>query len=150
MSSTPNLRFIVQNLLQDNGYPPVAFHNDSQAIVALRDLLLKLKEDGGHILLVLDDVWPGAESLLEEFISIKLPGYKILVTTRSEFPSFGPTYRLKPLGDEDAKILLALSRPQPIHSSTDEHENQQVLFSMVLYNSLYIPLSNKSNTIIVM
>uniref|UniRef100_A0A0D3DBC5 RPW8 domain-containing protein n=1 Tax=Brassica oleracea var. oleracea TaxID=109376 RepID=A0A0D3DBC5_BRAOL len=93
-----------KTLLQHSGYEAPTFENDSQAVGGLRKLIEELKEDG-PILLVLDDVWLGADSFLQKF-QINIQDFKILVTSRFEFPSFGPIYHLKPLGDEDAKSLL--------------------------------------------
>ena len=121
VSSTPNFRVIVQNLLQHNGYAPHTFENDSQATVGLRKLLEELREDG-PILLVLDDVWRGAESLLQKF-RINLADYKILVTSRFDFPSFGYNYRLKPLENEDARALLVQWASRPVNTSQAEYED---------------------------
>ncbi|KAH0851767.1 hypothetical protein HID58_094491 [Brassica napus] len=118
---TPNFRIIVQNLLQHSGYAPHTFENDSQATVGLRKLLEELREDG-PILLVLDDVWRGSESLLQKF-RINLPDYKILVTSRFDFPSFGYNYRLKPLENEDAKALLIQWASRPHNTSQAEYED---------------------------
>ncbi|CAH8361000.1 unnamed protein product [Eruca vesicaria subsp. sativa] len=104
VSSAPTFRTIVQNLLQHNGYEAPTYENDSQAVDGLRKLLEELKEEG-PILLVLDDVPQGAESFLQKF-QMNILNFKILVTSRYEFPSFGSTYHLKPLGDEDARSLL--------------------------------------------
>ncbi|VVB18260.1 unnamed protein product [Arabis nemorensis] len=119
VSSTPNFRVIVQNLLQHNGYQELTFENDSQAVVGLRKLLEELK---GPILLVLDDVWRGSEPFLEKF-RINLPGYKILVTSRFDFPSFGSNYQLKPLEDEDARALLIQWASRPYNVSETEYED---------------------------
>ncbi|KAJ0236565.1 disease resistance protein [Hirschfeldia incana] len=120
VSSTPNFRAIVQNLLQHNGYAPQTFDNESQATVGLWTLLEKLREDG-PILLVLDDVWRGAELFLQKF-RINLPDYKILVTSRSDFPSFGYNYHLKPLEDGDARDLLIQWASRPDKTSDTEYE----------------------------
>ncbi|KAJ0254108.1 Powdery mildew resistance protein [Hirschfeldia incana] len=104
VSRVPTFRTIVQTLLQQSGYDAPTFDNDSQAVGGLRKLIEELNEDG-PILLVLDDVWLGADSFIQKF-QINVHNFKILVTSRFEFPSFGPTYHLKPLGDEDAKSLL--------------------------------------------
>ncbi|CAH8360899.1 unnamed protein product [Eruca vesicaria subsp. sativa] len=104
LSKVPTFKTIVQTLLHHNGYEAPTFENDSQAVDGLRNLLEELEEDG-PILLVLDDVPQDAESLLQKF-QINIPNFKILVTSRFEFPSFGPTYHLKPLGYEDSKSLL--------------------------------------------
>lgn len=147
MSSTPNFRVIVQNLLQHNGYEALTFENDSQAIVGLRKLLEELIEKG-PILLVLDDVWRGAESLLQKF-QINLPNYKILVTSRFEFPSFGSSYHLKPLEDEDARALLIQWASGPYNASPAEYEDllQKVVVSFISMNLYICDLKNLITTI---
>ncbi|CAH8339884.1 unnamed protein product [Eruca vesicaria subsp. sativa] len=120
VSSSPNFKAIVQNLLQHNGYAPHTFENESQATVGLRNLLEKLREDG-PILLVLDDVWRGAELFLQKF-RIDLPDYKILVTSRFDFPSFGFNYHLKPLEDQDARALLIQWASRPDKTSDKDYE----------------------------
>ncbi|KAF8051409.1 hypothetical protein N665_1733s0008 [Sinapis alba] len=100
LSKVPTFRTIVQTLLQHNGYEAPAFENDSEAVDGLRKMIEELQEEG-PILLVLDDKF-----------QINILNFKILVTSRFEFPSFGPTYHLKPLGDEDAKSLL-IQRASP-------------------------------------
>ncbi|WZY79301.1 hypothetical protein YC2023_025685 [Brassica napus] len=129
-SRTPNLRVMVQHLLLHNGFKDLTFSNDSQAANCLRKLLEELKGNGG-ILLVFDDVFAGAESLLKTF-QINLQDYKILVTSQFEFPSFGPTYHLKPLAHQDAKnLLIQLASPLPHHTNPYEFEDllQKVLVS---------------------
>ena len=129
-SRTPNLRVMVQHLLLHNGFKDLTFSNDSQAANCLRKLLEELKGNGG-ILLVFDDVFAGAESLLKTF-QINLQDYKILVTSQFEFASFGPTYHLKPLEHQDAKnLLIQLASPLPHHTNPYEFEDllQKVLVS---------------------
>ncbi|KAJ0239069.1 Powdery mildew resistance protein [Hirschfeldia incana] len=77
VSSNPNFRVIVQNLLQHNGYEAVTFENDPQAANALVDLIEELRE-GGPVLFVLDDVWRGGDDFLKYF-RIKLPDAKALL-----------------------------------------------------------------------
>lgn len=78
-------------------------HNEVVAVNHLKQLLNRLGPS--PILMVLDDVWPGSESLVEKFV-IKIPGYKILMTSRSELPISASPYHLKPLNDEDAMTLF--------------------------------------------
>lgn len=59
----------------------------------------------GPILLVLDDVWSGAEAFIENF-QFEIEGYKILVTSRSVFLRFNSTYTLTRLNREDAMRLF--------------------------------------------
>ncbi|KAL1196546.1 putative disease resistance protein [Cardamine amara subsp. amara] len=126
VSSTPNFRLIVQNLLKHNGKQAPTFDNDTQAVNGLRKLLEELKGKG--ILLVLDDVWCGAESFLDNFPS-DIPNLKILATSRFDLPYFGYTYRLKPLKDEDAKALLVRCASRPRDASLAEYEDllQEIL-----------------------
>ncbi|KAM1174740.1 hypothetical protein FF1_027271 [Malus domestica] len=66
---------------------------------------MKSQEAGQDpLLLVLDDVW--SNSVLQKFVELKLRNYKILVTSRSEFPGFGTPYKLKPLNYKDSMTLL--------------------------------------------
>lgn len=85
------------------GCPVHEFRTDEEAVNRLEELL---KQTGPEpILLVLDDVWPGSESLLDKF-KFPIPEYKILVTSRSAFPRFGSTYKLETLNHEDSMSLF--------------------------------------------
>ncbi|KAF2598994.1 hypothetical protein F2Q68_00012171 [Brassica cretica] len=96
-------------LLLHNGFKDLTFTNDSQAANCLRKLLEELKGNG--------------ESLLKTF-QINLQDYKILVTSQFEFPSFGPTYHLKPLEHQDAKnLLIQLASPLPHHTNPYEFKD---------------------------
>ncbi|KAB2604243.1 disease resistance protein [Pyrus ussuriensis x Pyrus communis] len=81
----------------------------------------------GPLLLVLDDVWSNSESLLQEFYDLKLQNYKILVTSRSEFPGFGTPYNLKALNDEDSMTLLRHSASLGDSSSVPEDLLREIL-----------------------
>ena len=63
------------------------------------------KERPNPLLLVLDDIWSGSESILESF-QFETSNYKILVTSRSEFPRFSCSYQLKLLDDDNAMTLF--------------------------------------------
>ncbi|KAG7991166.1 hypothetical protein I3843_02G061700 [Carya illinoinensis] len=102
VSKTPNLKIIIQKLLGKDDRSPV-FQSDEDAIDQLEQMLLA--KQNKPILLILDDVWSGSESLLEKF-AFPLPNYKILVTSRTAFPRFRFTYKLKPLNDDDAMELF--------------------------------------------
>ncbi|KAK4262258.1 hypothetical protein QN277_027840 [Acacia crassicarpa] len=101
-SKTPNFKVIVQSLFQPYGKVP-EFHNDEEAAKELGLLLSKIS--GSPILLVLDDVWPSSESLIQNFI-FQIPDYKILVTSRVTFPAIKSQIHLKPLRYEDALTLF--------------------------------------------
>ncbi|KAL9464364.1 hypothetical protein AB3S75_002042 [Citrus x aurantiifolia] len=106
VSQTPNVKGIVQKVFQHKGYAVPEFQTDEDAINDLERLLKPIRPEA--ILLVLDDVWSGSESLLQKF-KFQLPYYKILVTSRSVFPQFGSGYDLKPLNDEAARTLFRYS-----------------------------------------
>ena len=95
VSKTPNVNLIVKSLFN--------YKSDEYAIDSLPQLLNDIGPD--PILLILDDVWLGSESLLEKF-EFDIPDYKILVTSRTAFPRFEFTYHLKPLNDGDAMTLF--------------------------------------------
>ncbi|KAK4584505.1 hypothetical protein RGQ29_022290 [Quercus rubra] len=104
VSKTPNVKVIVQNLLNyKNMQPNFQIQSDEDAINQLSQLLNHLTPN--PILLILDDVWLASESLPEKF-KFDLPNYKILVTSRTAFPRFKFTYHLKPLDDVDAMTLF--------------------------------------------
>ena len=103
-TKTPNLKVIVRNLLHHNGWQVPEFQSDEEAITQLEHLLIEIRQKY-PILLILDDVWSGSESLLEKF-KFHIPDYKILVTSRTAFPRFNCRYNLKPLKEEDAMILF--------------------------------------------
>jgi hypothetical protein len=79
------------------------FQSDEDAVNRL-GLLLK-KVEGNPLLLVLDDVWPSSETLVEK-LQFQISDSKILVTSRVAFPRFNTTCILKPLVHEDAVLLF--------------------------------------------
>uniref|UniRef100_A0A7N2R1G9 RPW8 domain-containing protein n=1 Tax=Quercus lobata TaxID=97700 RepID=A0A7N2R1G9_QUELO len=98
------LEVIVQNLLNyENMQPNFQIQSDEDAINQLSQLLNHLTPN--PILLILDDVWLGSESLPEKF-KFDLPNYKILFTSRTALSRFKFTYHLKPLDDVDAMTLF--------------------------------------------
>ncbi|PRQ47848.1 putative P-loop containing nucleoside triphosphate hydrolase, leucine-rich repeat domain, L [Rosa chinensis] len=105
ISKRPNLDLVVQELRQSSmGSKVPTFESE---VIAVRWLQEFLKETGENpLLLVLDDVWPGSESLLQKFDELKMANYKILVTSRYEFPGFGSPHILKPLNYVDAMALF--------------------------------------------
>ena len=58
--------------------------------------------------MILDDVWPESESIIDEF-KFNIPNYKIVVTSRTAFPNFKSKYNLKPLDHKDAMTLFGHS-----------------------------------------
>ncbi|KAK2410967.1 putative disease resistance protein [Trifolium repens] len=102
-SKTPQLKTIVERLFEHCGYPISEFQSDEDAVNKLGLLLKKI--EGSPILLVLDDVWPGSEDLVEKF-QFQISDYKILVTSRFAISRFDKTFILKPLVHEDAVTLF--------------------------------------------
>ena len=100
VSKKPNMNLIVQQLYQHKGYFVPSFRDNEDALIKLEQLLKEIGKE--PILLVLDDVWSGSESLIDKF-NFKIPEleYKILVTSRSSFRGFD-TFELKLLCDENA------------------------------------------------
>ena len=79
------------------------FQSDEDAINRLGVLLRLVGKN--PILLVLDDVWPSSEALVEKF-KIDIPDYKILVTSRVSFPRFGTPCQLDKLDHDHAVALF--------------------------------------------
>lgn len=95
----------MQKLLQHKGNLHVPeFRSDEDAAHHLEQFLEE-KMKSSPILLVLDDVWPESDSLLDN-LKFQIPNYKVLVTSTSLFPRFGSTYKLKPLNDDDSMTLF--------------------------------------------
>ena len=131
ISKTPNVKVIVQNLLNYKDMQPnFQIQSDEDAINQLSQLLNHLTPN--PILLILDDVWLGSESLLEMF-KFDLPNYKILVTSRTAFPRFKLTRQLKPLDDVDAMTLSRHSAS--VHDGSSyvpaEEDVKEVLYQSV-------------------
>ncbi|KAK0604386.1 hypothetical protein LWI29_015195 [Acer saccharum] len=123
VSKTPDVKFIIKRILQHMKKEVPTFQTEEAAINDLERFLKSIRQKA--ILLVLDDVW--SESLVQKF-KFKLPNYKILVTSRSVFPQFGPGHRLKPLNDEAAMILF--------RSSITPQDGKQTYFDENLANKI--------------
>ncbi|XP_034689640.1 probable disease resistance protein At5g66900 [Vitis riparia] len=104
VSRPPNLIAIITKLFWDEDERVPKFQNEEDAANQM-ELKLKKKEESGAVLLVLDDVWCGSESLLAKF-KFRTSKSKVVVTSRNEFPEFGSTYDLELLNDDDAMALF--------------------------------------------
>jgi len=129
-SKSPKLKIIVERLFEHCGDQVPEFQSDEDAVNQL-GLLLR-KTDAGPVLLVLDDVWPSTEAIVEKF-RVQISDYKILVTSRVAFPIFGSPFILKPLVHEDAITLFRHHALLKKSSSIipDEDLLQKVLFTQV-------------------
>ncbi|XWS29374.1 hypothetical protein CRYUN_Cryun24cG0024100 [Craigia yunnanensis] len=103
VSKTPNLEVILRKLLQLKDHRMPEFQSEEDALNHLKQNLRQMATN--PILLILDDVWSGSESLVDK-LKFTLPDYKILVTSRFAFPRFDFTYHLKPLNDDYAMTLF--------------------------------------------
>ncbi|KAK7848815.1 putative disease resistance protein [Quercus suber] len=126
-SKTPNVKVIVQKLFDyKHCQPKFQIQSDEEAIEQLPQLLNHIGPN--PILLILDDVWLGSESLPEKF-KFNIPKYKILVTSRTAFPRFNKfTYHLKPLNDVDAMTLFRHSASLQDGSSYIPEEDVKKVF----------------------
>ncbi|XP_021809439.1 probable disease resistance protein At5g66900 [Prunus avium] len=106
---------VVQELCQKAGSLVPALQDEAIAFNWLQEFLKKTGQD--PLLLVLDDVWLGSESLLDKFGEFKRPNYNILVTSRFQFTRFGPEYPLRTLEQGDAMTLFRHAASRPDRSS---------------------------------
>ncbi|KAL3722207.1 hypothetical protein ACJRO7_034558 [Eucalyptus globulus] len=100
----PNLIDIVQQMYQHNGLEAPKIETEDGAFSCLEQLLNRLGQD--PVLLVLDDVWAEWESILKVFVCNGIKDYKIVVTSRYEFPYFRSVHHLKPLTHNEAVKLF--------------------------------------------
>ncbi|KAL6224744.1 hypothetical protein ACLB2K_003599 [Fragaria x ananassa] len=104
VSKKSNFNLIVQGLRQRKSADVPSFPDEATAVKWLHKFLKEEAE--APVLLVLDDVWSESKSILELFDEVKMPNFKILVTSRSQFPGYGSLYHLQSLNDIDAMKLL--------------------------------------------
>ncbi|XP_022775224.1 probable disease resistance protein At5g66900 [Durio zibethinus] len=134
VSKAPNMEVILQKLLQVNDHRMPEFQSEEDALNHLERNLTQMATD--PILLILDDVWSGSESLVEKLM-FSLPDYKILVTSRFAFPRFDSTYILKPLNDDNAMTLFH-------HSAFSQNGNPYIpedLVNKVMKSCKGLPLA---------
>ncbi|XP_048128310.1 probable disease resistance protein At5g66900 [Rhodamnia argentea] len=106
VSKKPNLTDIVQKMYQHNGFKVPEIKSEEFAVHCMKQLLNKVGQD--PVLLVLDDVWKESESIIDKFICDGIKDYKIVVTSRYEFPHFRPAYHLNPLTHDEAVELFRI------------------------------------------
>lgn len=99
ISKPDNFQVIVQKLFLHKDRPQPLILSDEDVVTQLKHFLL----------LVLDDVWPGWESHLRNLRFRNIPGYKVLVISRSVIPILDSTYKLKTLSYEDATTIFCHS-----------------------------------------
>ncbi|KAI9109581.1 hypothetical protein K1719_019635 [Acacia pycnantha] len=98
-----------------------------EAMKMLKDQLSKCGED--PVLLVLDDVWPRSEDIVEIKTNLS-PDSRILVTSRAQIRTVKTRFLMDKLSDEDAeKLLRHLVEASDINF--DEPENREILLEIV-------------------
>ncbi|XP_048128309.1 probable disease resistance protein At5g66900 [Rhodamnia argentea] len=107
VSKKPNLPDIVQKMIQHKGFSVPMIETEDAAVQYLQQLLIEIGQN--PVLLVLDDVWTEWERVLEKFVFKKIKDYKIVVTSRYEFPRYGHVHRLNPLTHGEALELFRRS-----------------------------------------
>lgn len=103
-AKTPKLNVIVERLFKQNSYKVPDFQSEEDTFKQLEHLMKEIVKKG-PILFVLDDVWQGSESFLDNFV-FDIPNYKILVTSRFKIRRYGEPLNLDPLSEEHAINLF--------------------------------------------
>ncbi|CAN1759346.1 Probable disease resistance protein At5g66900 [Linum perenne] len=119
VSKKETMEGIVQQVFQLKDQGDHTFRSEEEACYQLEQLLKNLGPT--PILLVLDDVWPESVYLLEK-LKFNIPGYKILVTSRSVYRNY-TTYKLNPLNKKDSRTLFNNSAFLPDQQPTDIPED---------------------------
>ncbi|KAI3437390.1 uncharacterized protein J3R85_005371 [Psidium guajava] len=91
-------------MYQHNHFKVPEIKSEEGAVHCLQQLLNKIGQD--PVLLVLDNVWKESESIVDKFICDGIDYYKIVVTSRYEFPHFCPAHHLNPLTHDEAVELF--------------------------------------------
>ncbi|CAN6449449.1 unnamed protein product [Victoria cruziana] len=137
ISRTPNLLEMVSrlwgDLVSNVGRLP-NFLNVDDAMNNLKSRLEKRKPKG-MVLVVLDDVWSDPEV---EKLVIKEPGFKTLVTTRMDLNWIQHSYKVQPLGMEEAKDLFF----QHTHQEHRKRMNLE-LVEKIVEGCMRLPLALK-------
>ncbi|XP_039157802.1 probable disease resistance protein At5g66900 isoform X3 [Eucalyptus grandis] len=107
VSKKPTLTDIIRKMIQHNGLDVPEIVTEDDAVRYLQQLLIKIGQN--PVLLVLDDVWTDSQSIIEKFVFKKIKHYKIVVTSRYEFPNVDLVHHLNPLPHEEALELFRRS-----------------------------------------
>ncbi|XP_056164599.1 probable disease resistance protein At5g66900 isoform X2 [Syzygium oleosum] len=104
VSKKLNLMDIVQKMMQHKNFPVPTIETEDRAVHYLQQLLERIGQN--PVLLVLDDVWSESKSILDKFVFKKIKDYKIVVTSRYEFPDVSFVHHLNPLNNVEALELF--------------------------------------------
>nr|KYP47981.1 putative disease resistance protein At5g66900 family [Cajanus cajan] len=117
--------------------PDLDLADDRHFISHLKKLLKEIVTS--PMMLVLDDVWPQSQSLVDAFKVQHLSDYKILVTSRFKIAGIEPVFRMEPLCLEDSVTLLShLALPNEERSS--DHGEKLVLIREIARGCYGSPL----------
>ncbi|XP_034697176.1 probable disease resistance protein At5g66900 [Vitis riparia] len=137
VSKVPNIKLMVRKLFEHNHRPVPEFQTDEDAIKELKRLLTEQAEKA-PVLLVLDDVWGGPDIRVEpkfplqKFKEFEIPEFRILVTSRYKFRSFGSAYKLDLLHGEEAMTLFRQSAfPTDGDFTLDEDFDEDIVKEIV-------------------
>ncbi|XP_057441218.1 probable disease resistance protein At5g66900 isoform X2 [Lotus japonicus] len=117
-----NLNTIVEKLFKHNNYKATEVESDEDLVNQLAIFFKQIRQIKGPILLVLDNIIPGSESLVDNFV-FEIPDYKILVTSRSAKTRFGSRQLLKPLDSDFDMDLFCHSASLDQLSSKIAHDD---------------------------
>ncbi|KAL3722212.1 hypothetical protein ACJRO7_034563 [Eucalyptus globulus] len=104
VSKRANLIDIVQKMCRHKRFEIPLIETEDDAVRWLQQLLISIGQD--PVLLVLDDVWTDSQSIIEKFVFKKIQHYKIVVTSRYEFPAYRPVHHLNLLTHDEAVELF--------------------------------------------
>ncbi|XP_030472242.1 probable disease resistance protein At5g66900 [Syzygium oleosum] len=107
VSKKPNLIDIIRKMIQHKGFKVPVIETEDHAVHYLQRLLIIIGQN--PVLLVLDDVWTNSHSIIEKFVFKEIKHYKIVVTSRYEFPAYRPVHHLNPLTHGEALELFRQS-----------------------------------------
>ncbi|KAL3722208.1 hypothetical protein ACJRO7_034559 [Eucalyptus globulus] len=107
VSKKPTLTDIVRKMFQHNSLDVPEIVTEDDAVRCLQQLLIIIGEN--PVLLVLDDVWTDSQSIFEKFVFKRIKHYKIVVTSRYEFPNVDLVHHLNPLPHGEALELFRRS-----------------------------------------
>ncbi|XP_039157801.1 probable disease resistance protein At5g66900 isoform X2 [Eucalyptus grandis] len=107
VSKKPTLTDIVRKMIQHNGFEVPEIVTEDDAVHHLQQLLIVIGQS--PVLVVLDDVWTDSQSIIEKFVFKNINHYKIVVTSRYEFPHVGLVHHLDTLPHGEALELFRQS-----------------------------------------
>ncbi|KAK4267304.1 hypothetical protein QN277_024102 [Acacia crassicarpa] len=130
---TTMARKLCKNLEDEGKFKGVIFVTLGSQIkveeAMIKELQEKVSEYGkDSVLLVLDDVWPHSEDIVEK-INLKSSASRILVTSRAQMTTVTSRCQMKLLSDQDAENLLRGSIQ--LNANFDDPQRHKILLQIV-------------------